>query len=285
MIFESLMRSSTLWSYFKKRILRIYPGLLIVLTVGVLIGCIVTIQPIKNYFFDFAPYKYWFSEASLWFNSTDRIPGVFENNPYPQVLNTSLWTIVYEFTCYILISSLFFIKRKPCLLKIVLTLIFILFFLTYKFSLSIGGVWWMQPTNMDGRWLLYFGAFFFAGGMFAVFNARDFSYKNITVLICVILCITSLKIHHFNLAQFFVLPPIYILFGLQRTPWISGLSDKIGDLSYGIYLYGWLMQQTILHYWHLNYWQLFLCVMPILIICALLSWNLVEKRALELKYK
>jgi peptidoglycan/LPS O-acetylase OafA/YrhL len=62
--------------------------------------------------------------------------------------------------------------------------------------------------------------------------------------------------------------------------------SKYGDLSYGIYIYGFLVQQIIMNYNHKLYlhpYLLFICALPITLLCAFLSWHLIESRALKLK--
>ncbi len=74
-----------------------------------------------------------------------------------------------------------------------------------------------------------------------------------------------------------------ISFGTISFPKAPILSD--GEYSYGIYLYGWLLPQMHMHYfpefrdWRFN----MLFTVPITVLIAFLSWNIIEKRALYLK--
>jgi len=60
---------------------------------------------------------------------------------------------------------------------------------------------------------------------------------------------------------------------------------KIGDISYGIYLWAFPIQQGLEHFYHLlpvfNIIYTSIIVIPI----AYLSWNFIEKPVLRLKFK
>ena len=58
-----------------------------------------------------------------------------------------------------------------------------------------------------------------------------------------------------------------------------------GDLSYGLYIYGWPVEQAVM--WlcggHAAWWQVFLMALPTAAALAFLSWHLVERPMLRLK--
>jgi peptidoglycan/LPS O-acetylase OafA/YrhL len=60
---------------------------------------------------------------------------------------------------------------------------------------------------------------------------------------------------------------------------------KKGDYSYGLYLYGWPVQQLVLYFFatHLNAHGLFLLSFPVTLAAAYFSWHAVEKRFLKMK--
>jgi peptidoglycan/LPS O-acetylase OafA/YrhL len=82
----------------------------------------------------------------------------------------------------------------------------------------------------------------------------------------------------------FVVPSLTIAIG-ERS-WI-GLRDvsKIGDLSYGIYIYAWPVQQVgvALMGQQTPYLELLGITVPVTLILAAASWQLVEKKALRMK--
>ena len=62
---------------------------------------------------------------------------------------------------------------------------------------------------------------------------------------------------------------------------------KRGDYSYGVYLYGYPIEQALWHFVPaLRHWELLFAVaLPTTMIFAIVSWHLIEKPALMLKNK
>jgi len=60
---------------------------------------------------------------------------------------------------------------------------------------------------------------------------------------------------------------------------------KYGDFSYGVYIYAFPIQQLVrlYHGENLNPWSNSLLSIPLILICAVLSWKLVEHPCLQLK--
>jgi len=71
--------------------------------------------------------------------------------------------------------------------------------------------------------------------------------------------------------------------GTRTYGWISAFTDR-QDYSYGIYIIGYPVQQTVVAYTGiLDPWVNIAISLPIVLILACCSWNLVEKPALRLK--
>jgi peptidoglycan/LPS O-acetylase OafA/YrhL len=279
LILKSLLRSTSIFEYLKKRILRIYPAFIILMIVTFIIGAIVSTLSIVGYLKISSPYTYVISQLSLFGSFQTTIDSVFCNG----TVNASLWTIAYEFSFYILLIPFFLIKKYPKTIRVILIVTFIILFVTYKHFLSFASFWFIPGTVLNRFFLVYYGLFFCAGCILATIDLKRLKQVNFIILGCILLSIIFIRIHHFNLAKVLLLPPIFILIGLKNTSYLSRISNKVGDLSYGVYIYGFLIQQTVLNYFPMNYWHLFLTVMPILFIMALTSWHLIEKRALTYK--
>lgn len=89
-----------------------------------------------------------------------------------------------------------------------------------------------------------------------------------------------------------VLPQTLPLFGTYLLFYIAFLPEirlqdfgRKTDLSYGIYLYGWPVQQLLLKYFPNAFspLTLFAAALPLTCACAYASWHLVEKPFLKLK--
>jgi len=86
--------------------------------------------------------------------------------------------------------------------------------------------------------------------------------------------------------------PLFPLFGCYLALWLAVTprlpvipAARFGDLSYGIYIYGWPAEQGVV--WLLGgramWWQVFLLALPAAAALAFISWHLVERPALRLK--
>ena len=236
-------------AYLFKRLLRIEPGLIASLVVTVLLLGFVTTAP---------PAEYWPSAAlyvlrnALLYPATYELPGVFQSVPMPHVVNGVLWTLRLEFTFYLV---LMLIRAR---LALVLAL--------------AGGcvAVWAAITLMRPDWaqdqltrIAFLGArnglLFFAGAALQLTRAR------------IPLWLGGLSALAFPLLGPLALPTAVL--GLARPGKLPA------DLSYGIYIYAFPIQQVLAAQNQLNLVTAVLAVMPF----AALSWFLVERPAMKLK--
>ena len=98
LIFTSLHCSKSIISYLWKRILRLFPALVIMLLITILILPFITNS--NNIFLQKDYYSYLYNNLTL-YRVQYSVKGIFENNPYPKAINGSLWTLRYEFTMYL----------------------------------------------------------------------------------------------------------------------------------------------------------------------------------------
>ncbi|WP_404985759.1 acyltransferase family protein [Chryseobacterium sp. M5] len=280
LIFKSLLRCENLFDFYWKRILRLFPALLIVLVLTVLFAPAVYENPVP-YWQNKSVFTYIPHNLSLFFLQF-KINGVFENNPYKGVINGSLWTIRYEFCMYIMASSLFFIRKKN-ILKTIVILIFIL-----SYILSV-----FYPDFMNGPLLhimslssvsLYDFTCFFSGGMLLTYiNFKDRKFENIIIITSLILFIVSLYSNISLYTCFFTLPILVILIGKKSTKYINKIGNTLGDISYGIYIYSFPIQQALMYFFKLDLISLMVSSLLLSFIMGYISWHLIEKKALEYK--
>ena len=80
--------------------------------------------------------KYVIKTMSLSSGSAE-LPGVFSSNPYPAVVNASLWTLKYELLCYFILAVVAALKlweRRKLTLILVGGWLSASIFLTYRFG-------------------------------------------------------------------------------------------------------------------------------------------------------
>jgi peptidoglycan/LPS O-acetylase OafA/YrhL len=95
LITKSWLRDPSLWRYMKKRFLRIYPGFLVAISLCALLQAALAAPGTARF-----PGLWDFLSHSLRLQMFDRV-SIFASNPAPLVINGSLWSISYEFWCYI----------------------------------------------------------------------------------------------------------------------------------------------------------------------------------------
>jgi peptidoglycan/LPS O-acetylase OafA/YrhL len=81
------------------------------------------------------------------------------------------------------------------------------------------------------------------------------------------------------------LPYVVLAYGLSRS-WLGSLVNKVGDCSYGVYIYAFPVQQLVLlKFPDIAYSTYLVVTVVITLILGYGSWHLIEKRVLKFKPK
>jgi peptidoglycan/LPS O-acetylase OafA/YrhL len=275
LVMGSAVRTTSTLDFLKLRGLRIIPALSTEITVSaIILGSSVTTLSYYHYFTNYEFVRYFWSLTG---NIKFFLPGVFETNPLPGVVNASLWTIGPEMLCYTYISMI--MAAGIISNRIRVTILVCSFILIGIIADGMG------YTHRElGKSLPYPALVFcFASGN-VLYLWRHYIPKNIFIFIAAsiigFLLITINKTATLA-TPFLAYSTVYL--GTSRLPRIPIL-DK-GDYSYGIYLYAMPVQQTLayvfpaLREW---YWDI-VFGLPIVIALAMLSWHWVEKPTLQLR--
>ncbi|HVG46653.1 MAG TPA: acyltransferase, partial [Rubellimicrobium sp.] len=270
----SFERQPTIQHWALARILRIFPGLLVVLLLTVFaLGPMVTSLPLTDYLRDPATWSYVPTNLSLAFHQS-ALPGVFEAAPRGPELNGSLWTLYYEVLCYGLVLALglagAFRSRRVLMVAAGLYLL-------------ANVAWVLLPVEWpETLWALRWLSAPFACGV-AFHLARN--WLPLTPWLLLVMAVAAYGAHGTQLYEpLFVLALSYAVFLLAYLPrgWVRRY-NRLGDYSYGVYIYAWPVQQTALHsFGRMSPVQNILISVPVALGLAWLSWNLVEKPALGL---
>lgn len=284
LVFKSLQNSSSLKIFIIKRALRIYPALILSVLFSVfVVGLICTELSIQEYLTNRKTLSY--LKTITGFNIKYELPGVFENFPEKSV-NGSLWSIAIELRCYLvlgLISLLPFSMKIKLWISVTL-LSFLLLFrpIEAPSDLSIKFMGLAYDFNK-------FGLMFALGCLIASYEQhKNFHYIKFIGLICacVLIIISNFEISKFTLIAYnYLIPFIFIWIGLYFT-FLPKIPDKIGDISYGLYVFSFPIQQLLI-YLELssNLVNFILLSTTLSVFLSAISWQFVEKPFLNLKHK
>lgn len=199
-------------------------------------------------------------------------------------LNGSMWTLSYELKCYLFTIIIFILlaySRKLLLLLI-----------TTLMAAAMIGLYLQFNTNEFASFpdftmypvIIRFLSIFLCGSAFYVFRDK-IVYRGLYALA-------------FGVTLFFLMfnpllaePALsvlggYIIFWLSfnvKNQFLGNINSN-RDISYGVYLYGWPIQNLIILYFPgVTPLELFISAMAIAAMFGLMSWRFVEKPFLTLK--
>lgn len=267
---NSLINNGDLIRFVISRVFRIWPALILssVIT-AVLLGPLLTQLTIVDYFNSNDVLRYIYNITSM--NIQYTLPGVFVDNPYPNAVNGSLWTIPFEVFAYVLLFAFFAVGvlRSKKLSVAIFILILIEPFLTYKVMFP----WVPQNHEID-----FLAPCFAFGAILALYKDTVNVRLSHCVGFFVLYYVLSGTLYSAYLAYAFIF--LSILY-LSSRKFMLKIKPKI-DLSYGVYLWGFPVQQVMAHYFH-SQGVLFNQVSSLLICLSLgfLSWQLCEKHFIK----
>jgi len=278
LIFQSLIRSQSVYDYLVKRVLRIFPGLIMALVLSLL--ALYFVYPSNNLPYLLNPEIYtYFTDNVLLFKSHFNIPGVFEGMR-SKAVNGSLWTIKFEFLCYLFLLLVFPFRKSTKIFTLIITILLgCCIFLPIFFSTWVHAV--QRPIQLE--LLLELGSYFFMGSFWACFTWDEIPFKKwafATSVTIILLCIL------FKTDRIFLMIPLSFVImhiGKKKSVLASWIHNTIGDPSYGMYLYAFPLQQLLIYALKPTTIRLLALSTLLSILMGIISWFWVEKRALAMK--
>lgn len=255
--------------YFLRRIFRIFPALIfVVLFSALIIGPICTSLPINTYFSDCGVYKYIADNISLniWGNNNIGLPGVFTNNYYPTAVNSPLWALVPICISYLLFWAFYsigFFRKKFAVVFFGLVILECLIQKRIFFH--------CLPINDANLGFIPFC--FSVGALFAIF--KDKIVIDFRVLVSLFIITIFFK------NTVFYIPLAYLMFFVAFTYIAINkniVKFNIKDISYGIYLWGFPIQQTIIHFMpNIHMLSYLILTYAVVLVFSIISFQFVEK--------
>ncbi len=277
LIAQSWTRSPDPFKFLKRRIARIYPGFI----VAALLTALVVVPFAADSAARHSIGIWNFLSHTLRLQAFD-VPPVFVNNVRSNALNGSLWSVPFEFWCYlgILLTGVTGLLRHRWLVVAAFAAV-----IAWHLYLSITG--WIPGGKILGQifgfplfWAIVL-PFFLAGSLFHLFGGAALFRKPLLIAAFLILVVSN-----FIPNGLLVTLPIcgaYLLLGLAYLPLLRPLNlGRFGDFSYGTYLYAYPIQQLIVKFGGgtMAPLRLFLLAAPLSVGVGALSWFLVERHFL-----
>lgn len=264
---RSLSSRPSAIAYAVNRTLRIFPGYAVcVLVVALVIGPLCTALSPARYFS--SPDLIRFLGVTLNTLTDSTLPGTYAyDGPFAPIVNGSLWSLHYEALSYVFLLVLFTLFRTGGRVAAIVTGLALLTWISPLVSSALVGIAYTLP--------------YFAGGVLMHWVHHRYGFNWPMAIGSVALLAASAVFG----AQWYLFPlcgAYAIVFAAERSNPGSRLAAKIGDCSYGLYLYGWPVEQmvkqaTSTH----NPWLLFGLTVPLVFVLALLSCHLVEQPAVR----
>jgi peptidoglycan/LPS O-acetylase OafA/YrhL len=251
--------------FLSKRVLRVFPGLLLCLAMCVfIIGPLVTGLPLADYLWRPEPYLFLLHNAVL---DTDynRLPGVvFGPGNIGGIVNGPLWSLPCEVLMYLMLFALGACRLLNLPTGLVLLAVGILC-LWFEVTDALGGAFWLLGFFAAGICCYRLRTTGFFAGRWAIVAALGLAL--------------SIPAHLFLVGFPLFGSYLAIYLALNRTlPPVP--AARFGDLSYGLYIYGWPIEQCVVYFTGgtAPWWEVFLVSLPLAAVAAFLSWHGVERR-------
>jgi peptidoglycan/LPS O-acetylase OafA/YrhL len=273
LVTQSWLRRPHLPAFLSARALRIYPGLVAAVTLSIFLAGLSTKMPWTRFLTDPMTFEY-FSHNALGWRVAYLLPDAFKANPYPDAINGSLWTLPVELRMYagVAILGVCGVLARRRVYAATLVLLIVLFIIKPE---------WAPLPSRDK--VVFNLALLFALGSLA------YAWRDRIPLSLVVVAI-GIVAYLWNPA------------GIVRGAWVSVFTayavlvlayhprvqlprlNRGGDYSYGLYVYAFPVQQTIMfHATKLTSVELFVQSVVGTLLLAMVSWHFLERPILGLK--
>ncbi len=286
LITASWVRSPKITDYLSKRFLRIYPAFFVCIVMSSFFFIPVVYLLQKNTLNGFGSkyfvesFHYVIDNMQITMNRNLGYNELFVGKSMKET-NGPLWSLIFEVKAYLLIVILGLIGVfKRSFFILIPTL---LTWLIYSFAVYHPNFQSILNSAFGDYKIFPLFTYFLVGSVFYIFEKKIIWDWKIAFGFLIIL-MTSTFYDYFSL-----IAPIcmtYLIIFISMIIPIRNLSKKIGDLSYGVYIYSWPIQlclNAIDFNARFGFFTYFLVSAVLSLFAGFVSWNLVEKRFLALK--
>lgn len=277
LVAKSFSNTSSIKTYFLKRIKRILPAYLFIVLFSAIFFSVFSKLSFLEYFSNTQLYQYLGWNCVFLNFMQPCLPALFDNTVFCAV-NGSLWTIKVEESFYLVLPVIFFLIRKvnkPTLILILCYLFSIVYFYLFKF-------YFIKPLlakQLPGA-LSYF-----VTGVFIYLNFNYIiRFKKRLFVFFVVVFLFSIKF-----SVFFLYPMSFgflVILLAYSLPFLNNFG-KYGDFTYGLYISHYPIIQLFKEFDLFDKYNPFLLALLIVILSlsfSYFSWHCIEKRFLNRAY-
>ncbi len=223
-------------SFLWKRVTRIVPGFVVAYVISVLVLGAIGSSSAADFFHHLDGKRLVKELLKLCAPVT---PPVFVGHPYPTV-NNAMWTIHYEFACYLLTLGLGLVgvlaRSRIVLALWAASLALLLAYTLHPFAPG-------ELAEFDMGSVLRFLAMFLAGA--AMFRTGFHRRRSPWLIAFAAVALVAGLTHHLTAEPAIAIAGSYLLFVIGFTPLRHPEARALPDMSYGLYLYGWPTQKLV----------------------------------------
>jgi len=285
LIYRSYTRSSSIRSYFEKRVRRIWPAYFTVVVLAGVGLCFLSSLTVSR-FFGVGFWKYLVANLLFLNFIAPSLPGVFVSHTFSAV-NGALWTLKIEVAFYISVPAIHYLCHRFGAKRVISVLFVLSCLWKYGFALLTSLYTSRSLFIMDKSRSIFEQfetqfpaqlAYFCAGILLLLYFDKLRSHFLVISAITAILYLLDHALGH-EVLDIFWISGIVLVFGFWRY---LGNFSKYGDFSYGVYIVHWPVLQILID---CGIARLHPAMFLFLSVCsigttAFLLWHLVEKRFL-----
>ena len=280
LVTRSWERTPDLGAFLAKRTRRILPGLAAcVLVMAFVLGPLATTLAPSAYFAADATWRYL---ANIGLYNQLYLPGVFGGLREYGAVNGSLWSLLPEAACYLTVPAVAALAGSVRSRMVLLAAL----------AGVAGGVGLFLFTGYAGPAYVAYGLdlkyglveapFFLVGALLALAPVAPAALwrADLALLAFMLNFAVSSWIGAWSLPLQWVATPYLVLAAANMSMPVLRDAGRFGDLSFGLYLYAFPIQQVVLLAFPTLHYPVLACV-GLTAVAAFCSWHLVEKRPLR----
>lgn len=276
LVWTSWLRDPRVVPFLARRSLRIFPALwVVVLLSALVVGPWASVLSTQRYFNHPQTWQYL---DNMVLSVVYGLPGVFPANALPGIVNGSLWSLPVEFICYLVLAAAgwsLVCTRVPV-------------------RAALAGLWWLAVAVAS--WGTYIWgpaylmhcemvAFFAAGVLYGQMRHAPFDRLQWVLVVLGLAAFAGLGGRGPERLGM-LLMALTLVHGATAWTGGAGLGARLGDLSYGVYIYAFPVQQALAHWGqgqNVSFASMLGLASGLTLLLAYLSWHGIEKRALAFK--